>query len=687
MSKFVNRVYKNNAIVYKVILFLITVISIVYLFPKGGQFKYDFNKGKPWQYDNLLAPFDFSINKSQQEIDAEKLQLTNNNKLYFEYNNTVLNSVRENFTNKINFIQTNDSIPQQELLGLISVGNQIINQVYDIGFIDVASQGKILNDSEVILLRKANEVEEVVYKKLLVYKDVLQLITDSIGDSPYSYGQNKLLNTLLEVLKPNVSYDAAFTQKGLEESFKNISYTKGLISTGELIILKGDIVEGRKLAILESLKQESESKVWTESNYIWIVSGYSVLVSLAMLMLLLFLQKYRSEIFRNNNKVTFIFFNIFLMVLIQTLVVKYNSDYLYVVPLSILPIVLKAFFDARLGLFAHVLTVLLLGFIVPNSFEFIYLHIIAGMVTILTVSDLYKRASLFISIGQITLIYMITYFAFSIIKEGNASLIKWDYFLLFSANGLLSFLSLFFIYMYEKIFGLVSDVTLLELSNTNTKLLRELNEKAPGTFQHSMQVANLAEAAANEIGANSMLVRTGALYHDIGKMLNPMYFIENQSTGVNPHNDLSPRDSASIIIDHVIKGIELAKEHRLPDRIIDFIRTHHGTNLVYYFYKNEQDLNPDEEIDVSKFQYPGPIPFSKETAILMICDAAEAATKSIKNPTAQSIDVLIDKIVEKQKSENQFINSDITFREIEKIKKVVKKKLMNIYHLRIEYPD
>ena len=375
------------------------------------------------------------------------------------------------------------------------------------------------------------------------------------------------------------------------------------------------------------------------------------------------------------------------MVLIQTLVVKYNSDYLYVVPLSILPIVLKAFFDARLGLFAHVLTVLLLGFIVPNSFEFIYLHIIAGMVTILTVSDLYKRASLFISIGQITLIYMITYLAFSIIKEGNASQINWDYFILFSANGLLSFLSLFFIYMYEKIFGLVSDVTLLELSNTNSKLLRELNEKAPGTFQHSMQVANLAEAAANEIGANSMLARTGALYHDIGKMLSPMYFIENQSTGVNPHNDLSPRDSASIIINHVIKGIELAKDNRLPDRIIDFIRTHHGTSLVYYFYMKEQEMMPDEVVDITKFQYPGPIPFSKETAILMICDAAEAATKSIKNPTAQSIDSLINKIVEKQKSDNQFINSDITFREIEKIKKVVKKKLMNIYHLRIEYPD
>ena len=307
------------------------------------------------------------------------------------------------------------------------------------------------------------------------------------------------------------------------------------------------------MAILSSLKKEFESKLWTQANYYWIVLGYTVLVSIALLMLLLFLRKYREEIFDNNNKVTFIFFNIVLMILIQTLVVKYNVDYLYVVPLSILPIILKAFFDARLGLFVHVLTVLLLGFIVPNSFEFIYLHIIAGIVTILTVSELYKRANLFISIGQITLIYMITYVAFSVIKEGNASEIKWEYLIMFASNGVLSFLSLFFIYVYEKIFGLVSDVTLLELSNTNTKILRELNEKAPGTFQHSMQVANLAEAAANEIGANSMLVRTGALYHDIGKILNPIYFTENQSTGVNPHNDLSPVDSAKIITDHVIR--------------------------------------------------------------------------------------------------------------------------------------
>ena len=687
MANVINKVYKNNTAVYKVLLFLISVVSIVYLFPKGGQFKYDFKRGTPWQYDNLYASFDFSIQKTKEELDLEKQELIRTNKKYFAYDNAIVLEVKTAFTKRISELHEEGIVASSEMLSLVATGNLIINEVYKVGFINEANQNQTIYNNTLIFLRKDTEIQDIAYGKLLVYKEVLELITQNIGTTPLTYGQNKLLSILLAVLQPNVSYDGGFTQKSLDESFKNISYQKGLVAAGELIILKGDIVEGKKLAILNSLKIESESKVWTESNYLWIVSGYTVLVALALLMLLLFLQKYRPEIYANNTKVSFIFFNVFLMVLIQTLVVKYNSDYLYVVPLSILPIVLKAFFDARLGLFAHVLTVLLLGFIVPNSFEFIYLHIIAGIVTILTVSDLYKRAGLFISIGQITLIYMITYLAFSIIKEGNASQINWQYFMLFCANGVLSFLSLFFIYMYEKIFGLVSDVTLLELSNTNTKLLRELNEKAPGTFQHSMQVANLAEAAANEIGANSMLARTGALYHDIGKLLNPMYFIENQSTGVNPHNDLSPKDSAFLIIDHVIKGIELAKEYRLPDRIIDFIRTHHGTSLVYYFYKKEQELNPDEPVDIEKFQYPGPIPFSKETAILMICDAAEAATKSLQEPTAQSIDTLIDKVVAKQQAEFQFMNSDITFREIEKIKKVVKKKLMNMYHLRITYPD
>jgi len=368
------------------------------------------------------------------------------------------------------------------------------------------------------------------------------------------------------------------------------------------------------------------------------------------------------------------------------MVQNYFVGYIYVVPIIILPIVLKAFFDARLGLFTHVLTVLILGFIVPNSFEFIFLQIIAGIVTILTVSELYRRSNLFLSITRITLVYMLAYFAFSVIQEGNAQHLNWNYFGLFALNGVLSFLSLFLILIYEKTFKLVSDVSLLELSNTNSKLLRELNEKAPGTFQHSMQVANLAEASANEIGANAMLVRTGALFHDIGKMANPMYFTENQTTSVNPHNELPPDESASIIIDHVLKGIEMAKKNGLPDRIIDFIRTHHGTSMVYYFYKKQEELTPGA-VKMQDFQYPGPIPFSKETAILMMCDACEAASKSIKDPTALKIDTLVEKIISGQMSNGQFMNSDITFKEIQTIKKVIKKKLHNIYHLRIEYPE
>jgi hypothetical protein len=687
MNNFVNKLYQNNTIIYKVILFLITTVAIVYLFPKGGQFKYDFSNGQLWKYDNLYAPFDFAIQKSENEIEAEKKQIVLNSKLYFTYNTALVREVKNTFRTRIAGMFLLESLKVKEEQFFMKTGIAIIENIYEAGFLEAVSQDKLIDKDLLVVIRKENVVRDVPFKVFSNSSDVLKIITNGLSRDFTSENRIKIFNILSEIIKPNINYDADFTDKVISNENKNISYTKGKVSSGGLIILKGDIVAGKKLAILNSLKSESESKVWTESSYNWIILGYSILVSLALLMLLLFLKKYRVEIYENNNKVTFIFFNVFSMIFIQTLVINYNADYLYVVPLSVLPIVLKAFFDARLGLFTHVLTVLLLGYIVPDSFEFIYLHIIAGIVTILTVSELYKRANLFISVAQITGIYMLTYFAFSIIKEGNASQINIAYFILFALNGLLSFLSIILIYIYEKVFGLVSDVTLLELSNTNTELLRELNEKAPGTFQHSMQVANLAEAAANEIGANSMLVRTGALYHDVGKMINPMYFTENQTTGVNPHHDLSPRDSAKIIVDHVINGVEIAKKYKLPDRIIDFIRTHHGTSTTYYFLMKEKEMNPDMEVSVKNFQYHGPNPFSKETAILMMCDAAEAASKSLKTPTAVSINDLIDKIIDKQMSDNQFLNSDITFKEIETIKKVIKKKLLNMYHLRVEYPE
>ena len=398
-----------------------------------------------------------------------------------------------------------------------------------------------------------------------------------------------------------------------------------------------------------------------------------------------FIRNYRPKVYENNTQITFILFNVLLMVLLTTAVVKFNPAYVYAVPLCILPLIIKAFFDARLGLFTHVITILLLGFIVPDSFEYFFLQVIAGIVTILSTQELYKRANLFISVGQITLIYIIAYFAFNSIHQGGVENLEWENLGLFVLAGLATLFVQPLIYIYEKIFGLMSDVSLLELSDTNSKLLKLLADKAPGTFHHSLNVANLCEAAANEIGANAMLVRVGALYHDIGKMNNPTDFTENQSTGINVHDELSPKESARIIIDHVIDGIEIARKNNLPDRVIDFIRTHHGTSTVHYFYMKEKEVNEDAVI--TDFQYPGPLPFSKETAILMMSDSVEAASKSLKNPTSILIDSFVEKIIKKQMDDGQYLNADITFKEIQQVKKVLKKKLVNIYHLRIEYPE
>jgi len=374
-----------------------------------------------------------------------------------------------------------------------------------------------------------------------------------------------------------------------------------------------------------------------------------------------------------------------MMVGMSILVLKFNQNYIYALPICIFPLITKTFFDARLGLFVHLLCVLIIGFIVPNSFEYVVLQTAAGIVTILSVSELYKRANLFISIFQITLVYLIVYLAFFTIRAGNIQSLDVFVFGLFVINGLLTLFVQPLIYLYEKVFKLVSDVSLLELSDTNSMVFKELSNKAPGTFHHSLQVANLAEAAAVAIEANVLLTRVGALYHDIGKINNPIFFSENQRALVSPHDELSPKDSAQMIIQHVLDGIELAKKYNLPDRVIDFIRTHHGTSKVYYFYKKQQELSND--FDPSDFSYKGPKPFSKETAIVMMSDAVEAASKSLKSPSIELLEGFVSKIINQQMEEDQFVNSNITLAEIETVKKVLINKLVNIYHLRVEYPE
>ena len=682
MNEFKNKFYRNHSVIYKVFLFVVTTFLIVYLFPKSGTFRYSFEKGKPWQSENLYAPFDFAIQKSTDQIEAEKTSISKGATIFFEVDTTVFSGVKKKLKQVFN--QAFYEIPESLLkTRMFATSLSILEGFYYTGVIP--EDYKFEPQQVVSLLVNNTQTKAVTYSQLFPQTDLNAFVDSKILGTDLESYLSIFKAVFFEIVIPNTKYNSSLTETALRERLDRIALVRGRVEKGTLIISKGEVVQGDKLDTLKSLQSEYESKVWSQANYVWILAAYTVLVALALLMLLLFLRKYRSEIFLNNTKVTFIFFNISLMVLLTTLVIKFNSAYIYVVPLCILPLILKAFFDARLGLFAHVITILLLGFVVANNYEYMFLQTIAGIVTILTVSELYKRANLFISVGQITLIYIIAYFAFYVIHEGNIEGLKWENFLLFVICGLATLFVQPLIYVYEKLFGLVSDVSLLELSDTNSALLKELSNKAPGTFHHALNVANLSEACANEIGANAMLVRVGALYHDIGKMSNPTYFTENQSTGTNPHDELSPKESAKIIIDHVIKGVEIAKKNNLPDRVIDFIRTHHGNSTVRYFYNKQMELS--SEFTHSDFKYNGPQPFSKETAILMMCDSVEAASKSLKDPTSTKINSFVDTVISTQIEADQFLNANITFKEIESIKKVLKHMLANMYHLRIEYPE
>jgi len=681
MNNFFALFSKNQSLIYKGFLFILSIFLVIYLLPKGGQFKYNFQKGKPWQYENLYAPFSFTIKKDAKTLEEEKETIKENATPYFEYDAEVVENSKEEFSVLFEdaFVDSLYTTPKKTAQ---NEGLSIFNEIYSKGVIDKVYP---YEKDKLIYLKRGNEIEQLAYSQFSRKENIKSKVSKLVSENATEDIKLLLQKALERAIIANVTLNTKLTEASITSEIDAINPNRGVVEKGGRIIAKGEVVEGDTFQILNSLKAEYQSQVWSKSNYSWLIAGYIIIVSLVFSMLFLFLKRHRLDIFNNNTKVTFIFFNVVLMVFLTTIVVNLDAKYVYVVPLCILPLILKAFFDSRLGLFVHVLTLMLLGFIVPNSFEYLFLQLIAGIVTILTVSELYRRANLFISVGQITFVYIIGYFAFFILQEGNVQLIIWENFGYFILCGLATLFAHPLIYLYEKMFGLVSDVSLLELSDTNTKLLKELSNKAPGTFHHSLNVANLGEAAANEIGANSMLVRVGALYHDVGKMRNPTYFTENQVNSVNAHQELDPKESANIIIDHVINGIEIARKNNLPDRVIDFIRTHHGTSLVYYFYMKEKEQN--EDVDEEDFRYPGPIPFSKETAILMMADSVEAASKSLKEPTSSKIDAFVEKIIDGQMAQGQFLNANITFKEIQTIKKVLKKKLNNIYHLRVEYPE
>ncbi len=689
MRKFLIFIRNRYQDIYKISLFIIAVLILVLFIPREGKFKYEFSRNKPWLHEDLYAPFEFAIEKPEKELSLEQAQVLKSLKPYYLLEESIFSEVSDDFIKS--FMEKwrdeyGDTSARQNYRDRnLLLATEILKEIYNRGVFDPSMMHNEENTSGKVVLIKGNYAKEIPEDSILTIHEANEFITRELNNAE-QIDRDFLSFLLFDYLKHNVTYDEEKTSKEKESLLSGISATRGMMLAGEKIISRGDLITPEKFQILVSLKNSYEVQLGTANTYLYILIGQIILISIAISALALFLIFFRRDIYNDNKKIILILLILLLMVFVVSMVITYNKEFIYLVPLCLVPILVRSFFDTRIALYVHLITVIIAGFLVPNSFEFLFLQMLAGISAILTVANLERRSQFFLTSVSIFFTYSILYTGLNMIQEGSISAINPVYFAQFAGNAVLTLFSYPLIYIFEKLFGFITDVTLIELSNTNNKLLRELSLKAPGTFQHSLQVANLSEEAIYEVGGNALLVRAGALYHDIGKMDMPVYYVENQTTGVNPHDELTYEESARIIIDHVIRGIEKAKKNKLPEQIIDFIRTHHGTRKAEYFYILQKRDNPDQDIDEKEFTYHGPIPFSKETAILMMADSVEAASRSLKSYDEEMINKLVDNIIEKQLETGQFDNSDITLKEITKIKKIFKKKLMTVYHVRIEYP-
>ena len=687
MKKLISFIRHSYPEIYKGILLILAIVVIVYIFPKQGKFKYEFHnlKGKPWYHDDLIAPFNFAILKSNEELANEKSEIIKNAKPYFKYESSIPVAKKKQFLE--DFEAKWDSRKGKEYKEKsIRLGTHIIDSVYKKGIIETSGIIENKNRDYAIYVLYNNLAEDHDLSYFYTVQSAYDYIQLSLSEHQLN-GDTKFLLPLLEnSIAHNVFFDKATTDKVLKQAIDDISPSRDIILKDQSIISKGEIIDADKFQVLQSLKAEYEGQAEGTSGYLYIFLGQIVIVCCCLAVLMCFLAFFRNDIFLDNSKITFILILVILQVLMTRMALNTQAFSIYILPFCILPVIIRAFYDTRIALFVHLITILIISIMAPNRFEFAFVQSLGGMVAVFSIVNMRNRSQIFISAALIFITYSVTYVGITIIQEGGKDIITTLDFAWFGISAMLTLFSYPLIFVFEKLFGFISDVSLLELSDTNRKLLRELASRAPGTFQHSLQVANLAEEAMYVIGGNALLVRTGALYHDIGKMEMPMYFIENQASGMNPHDEMNFDESAALIISHVIKGVEIAKRNNVPEQIIDFIRTHHGTTIAAYFYQSYKKAFPDAPIDESRFHYPGPIPFSKETAVLMMADSVEAASRSLKTYDVESIDNLVERIINSQIEQSQFVNADITFKDINVLKKIFKKKLMNIYHVRVEYP-
>jgi len=671
---------------YVILLYIISIAIVCFLFPREGKFPYEYQKGKIWASDELFAPFDIPVLKTIHELDAEKDSLDKAFVMYYNKNIEIAEQQKERFSQAFD-VQWNESDFHESRRNKLSRDvTTLLDLVYQRGILQPDENNANQSLSGQMVIIQNNIAGESDFSDILTPKSAYELVMKRLekedgGDILFLKSLN-LNNYIL----PNLTFNADITNKARDEEIGKISYTKGMIPAGRKIISRGETINDEKFNLLVSYQREFENRVGASGNFWQIWIGKVIIVIFCFLLTYIYLTYFRPEIFRNTLRTGFLLLIMVLFISIAYIVVRNGYFNLYNVPFVFIPLIIYTFFDSRTANFIYLVTLLLIGFIAPNGFEFVFLNYIAGIVGVVNIKSIYRRGSLFKSVVVVIFAYCMAYSAMVLMQGINIRQLDWMNYVRFAVNGGLIFVAYPSIFIFEKIFGFISDITLMELSDTNQPLLRKLSEVAPGTFQHSLQVANLSEEVVQKIGGNPLLVRTGALYHDIGKINRYGYFIENQAGNRNPHEDLSPENSAQIIIEHVSSGVEIARKNRIPQHIINFIRTHHGSTVVRYFYHLHQEQKTDKHVDRSKFTYPGPIPFSKEMVVLMMCDSIEAASRSLKEVNQRNISDMVDNIINYQILEDQYNDADITYREINTAKQIIKNRLMNIYHVRIEYP-
>jgi putative nucleotidyltransferase with HDIG domain len=662
------------------VFFFITALLIAYFFPRGGQFHYQFYEGKPWRYELLTAPGDFPIYKTDEQVKAERDSARSRIEPYFRLDKAIEAAEVEKLR------QAYALLDQQQITpAYMQYIERSLAQLYRSGVVSYQELERLKAENRKRINILANNVAQTRYTSdLFTVRTAYEFI---LNNAP-PYLDKDLLRACNcnNYLRENITYDKDMSDKVEEDQLNGVPIANGMVQAGERIVDRGEIIDNHTYNILRSLKIAHDSKTGGSQRQSLVVAGQFVLVFGLFFCFWLYLWLFRSRILFSRKNTLFMLLCILAACLLTEICIRYSLFNVYILPYAIAPIVVRIFFDSRTALFVHLIIVLICSLMVPYPHEFLILQIIAGMVVTFSLKDLSERSQLIRCAFYLYLSYALSYVSLSVYMEADVSKINGWMLLYFGINLVLLMFTYILVYMLEKAFGYVSSITLVELSNTTHPLLKNLSEMAPGTFQHSLQVSTLASDAAVKIGANAQLVRTGAMYHDIGKLTNPAFFTENQR-GVNPHDSLSYEESARIIIGHVAEGVKMAEKASLPQAVIDFIRTHHGRGKAKYFYTMYKNKYPGREIDEALFTYPGPNPFSRETGILMMADSVEAASRSLQEHTDEKIAELVNRIVNGQLADGLLANAPLTFRDIELAKSAFIEKLKIVYHPRISYPE